>query len=591
MTIRLGFVIAAMLLVACDPQEATLPDSAVAPGKSTSPASAEAQFADTVYTNGRIYTVNEDQPWAEALAAKSGRLLVVGSGADVEAVTGDGTQVVDLGGRFVMPGINDLHHHGIDVSTTAMDPNALAIAEDQKGSPEALVAAIKEFAESHPDLPLIYAEDFADGMFPGNNGPKELLDEADRDRPIIVLSSGGHAFWGNSKAFEAAGISADTPDPEYGLIGRKPGSMEPIGGVHENAMQLFWALKDMPSRESIAAGVREHVKRVNALGITGVRIAGITQNHLEETVAADEAGELNAYHSLAFHWRTSYIAQRDQDLDLIRQQILESKSVATENVASGVLKYYADGAPASKTSYLLEDYENDPGNRSQLQMDEDLFQEEFAFWTENGITTMTHVTGDAAARSVIDAVEAAQATHGKNGVRHHMTHSVMVDPADLARLKPLGMVVDVSPAVAAPMSFHDAYKHHYGERHEQFFPARGLIDAGANFMVASDFPVGPDNPWTNIEIWTTRMNPWGNAEGTLGAQSAITLEEALKGATLAGAYGLYMEEEFGSLEAGKRATFIVLNHNLFEIPPADLSETKVVQTYFNGRLVYDASLD
>ena len=547
------------------------------------------EVADAVYTNGRIYTVDKDQPWAEALAVKDGRLLVVGSVADVEAVIGDGTEVVDLGGRFVMPGINDLHHHGIDISTTAMDPDALAIAEEAKASPEAIVAAVKEFADAHPDLPLIYAEDFPDGMFPGNNGPKELLDEASRDRPIMILSSGGHAFWGNSKALEAAGITADTPDPEYGVIGRKPGSREPIGGVHESAMQLFWALKNRPSKDSIAAGIRHHVARINGLGVTAVRIAGITQDHLDMTLAADEAGELTAYHSLAFHWRTSYIAQRDPDLDLIRQQILDSKNIATENVSAGAVKYYADGAPASKTSFLLEDYENDPGNRSKLQMDEDLFQEEFAFWTENGITTMTHVTGDAAARAVIEAVEAAQEKHGKNGVRHHMSHTVMVDPSDLPRLHPLGMVVDVSPCVAAPMTFHDAYKHHYGERHEQFFPSRGLIDAGAKFMVASDFPVGPDNPWSNIEVWTTRMNAWGEAPGTLGAHSAISLEEALEAATLTGAYGLYMEDEFGSLEAGKRATFIVLNHNLFEIPPADLSETEVLQTYFNGRLVHDAS--
>ena len=153
------------------------------------------------------------------------------------------------------------------------------------------------------------------------------------------------------------------------------------------------------------------------------------------------------------------------------------------------------------------------------------------------------------------------------------------------------MVVDVSPTVAAPMAFHDAYKHHYGDRHAQFFPSRGLIDAGAKFMVASDVPVGPDNPWSNIEVWTTRMNPWGEAPGTLGVHSAISLEEALEAATLTGAYGLYMEDEFGSLEAGKRANFIVLNHNLFEIPLADLSETEVVQTYFNGRLVHDASRD
>ena len=146
-----------------------------------------------------------------------------------------------------------------------------------------------------------------------------------------------------------------------------------------------------------------------------------------------------------------------------------------------------------------------------------MFLEEFAFWTENGVTALAHVTGDAAARAVIEAVEAAQAEHGKNGVRHHMSHTVMVDPSDLPRLQPLDMVIDVSPCVAAPMAFHDAYKHHYGDRHEQLFPARALIDAGAKLMVASDFPVGTDNPWSNIEIWTTRMNPWGEAPGTLGA--------------------------------------------------------------------------
>ena len=122
-----------------------------------------------------------------------------------------------------------------------------------------------------------------------------------------------------------------------------------------------------------------------------------------------------------------------------------------------------------------------------------------------------------------------------------------------------------------------------------FFPARALIDSGAHFAIASDFPVGSDNPWANIEIWTTRMNPYGEMPGTMGGQSAITLEEAIRAATLGGAYGLYMEEEFGSLEVGKRATFVVLNQNLFEIPPADLSETEVLQTYFNGRLVYDAA--
>jgi predicted amidohydrolase YtcJ len=545
--------------------------------------------ADVVYTNGKIYTVNESQPWAEAVAIKDGKFLQVGSNADMETLKGSETEVIDLGGRFVMPGVNDLHHHGMDLSIVSVDPNQFAIPDEKKTSPESIVQAIKEFAVANPELPYIYAEDFPDGMFPGNNGPKEMLDQVDTDRAVIVLSSGGHAHWANSKALELAGINAETDDPEYGVINRKPDTNEPSGGLHESAMQLMLNLTKKPTSNVIKEGFKHHTARINSLGITAVRIAGIMQDHLDGALELDQAGELNAYHNLAFHWRTSYIARHESDLEVIKNQIIQSKNSKSENVSSASLKYYADGAPASKTAYLLEDYENDPGNKGILQMDENLFQEEFAFWTENGITTMTHVVGDAGARSVVDAIESAQKAHGKNGVRHHITHTVMMHPDDIGRLNAMDVVVDVSPAVAAPMSFHSAYKHHYGTRHEEFFPARQLIDAGARFMVSSDFPVGPDNPWVNMEVWTTRMNPFGEEEGTLGAHSAITLKEAIRAATMGGAYGLYLENELGSIESGKRATFIILNQNLFDIPSADLSEIKVEKTVFNGRVVYELS--
>ena len=568
------------LLLGCSPKPA-----ARVPGV---PAQETVEAATAVYKNGKIYTVDSAHPWAEAVAVKDGRLIAVTTDKEIGRYIGESTKVIDLKGRFVMPGINDLHHHGGDVSLTAVDPARLALPESALETPETIVAAIKVFADAHPELKVIFVEGYPDGMFEGNNGPKELLDQVDKKRPVLVLALGGHSIWGNSVALKVAEVTAKTRDPLYGVIGRKKDSDEPNGTLHESAMGLYWRLVDMPSTENIKAGYVHHTKRINSLGITAVRIAGITQDVLEIVSSMDKEGELNAYHSLAFHWRTSYIAQMAQDYDKIKKQILNSKSFETENVASMALKYYADGAPASKTAYLLKDYENDPGNRGKLQMEEKTFDEEFQFWNKNGVTIMTHVVGDGASRAVLDAVEAAQKSDGDNGLRHHLSHSVMVDPADRPRLAQLGMVVDLSPAVAAPMAFHSAYKHHFGtERHEQFFPGRGLIDAGAKLMVASDFPVGPDNPWMNIETWTTRMNAMGEEPGKLGAGNAITLEEALEAATLSGAYGLYMEEEFGSLEVGKRATFLVLDRNPFEIPPADLSEIQVEQTYFNGRLVHE----
>lgn len=547
------------------------------------------ETADTIYTNGKIYTVNETQPWGEAVAIKDGKFIKVGTTKDVEALAGEYTTIIDLEGQFVLPGINDMHHHGNETSTDAINSNILTLTDDEKTTPEGIVAGIKKFAESHSEIQSIFVNDYANGMFPGDNGPKELLDAADNQRPIIVMSQGGHAMWGNTKALEKAGISDDTVDPEFGVIARKEGSKEPLGTVHESAMQLFWALIDNPTKAQIKEGFKHHTARINAMGITGVRIAGVMQDQLDVALEMDENNELNAYHNLAFHWRTSYIARKDPDLNVIRKQILESKNTKSKNVSSGSLKYYADGAPSSKTAFLLEDYEGDSGNRGKLQMDSELFKEEFAFWTKNGITTMTHTVGDAGTRAVLDAIEEAQKEQGKNGIRHHMTHTVMVAPSDLPRFKALGMVVDLSPAIAAPMAFHDAYKHNYGkQRHEQFFPGRGLIDAGADFMLSSDYPVGPDNPWVNIEVWTTRMHPNGAIEGTLGVQSAITLEEAIRAYTIGGAYGLYMENELGSIEIGKRASFVVLNQNLFEILPTDISETKVLKTIFNGKEVYVA---
>jgi len=330
--------------------------------------------ADMVFTNGKVYTVNEAQPWAEAVAIKDGKFLKVGTNDEVKASIGETTKVIDFDGKFVMPGINDLHHHGIDLSIVAVDPNQFAIPDEKKTSPESIVQAIKEFAEANPELPYIYAEDFPDGMFPGNNGPKELLDQVDSNRAVIVLSSGGHAHWANSKALELAGINNETEDPEYGIINRKPGTNEPSGGLHESAMQFMLKITKKPTKEIIKKGFKHHSARINGLGITAVRIAGIMQEHLDGALELDQAGELNAYHNLAFHWRTSYIARHENDLELIRKQILESKNMKSENVSSASLKYYADGAPASKTAYLLEDYKNDPGNRGKLQMDENLFR-------------------------------------------------------------------------------------------------------------------------------------------------------------------------------------------------------------------------
>ena len=185
-----------------------------------------AQQADTVYTNGRIYTVNEEQPWVEAVAIKDGKFLVVGSSEAVKAVTGDKTTVVDLGGKMAMPGLIDVHNHAMGAS---MGKANLYIKNPN--DKDAILAEIKAYAEANPELPYIRGESWNLGVFPDNSPRKELLDEIDSERPIYFYSQTGHSAWVNSKALELIGINAETKQTKQFLWDVDPKTKELTGTI------------------------------------------------------------------------------------------------------------------------------------------------------------------------------------------------------------------------------------------------------------------------------------------------------------------------------------------------------------------------
>ena len=192
---------------------------------------ANAQDADIVYTNGKIYTVNEKQPWAEAVAIKDGKFIAVGSGKDVKQHVGEKTEVVDLGGMMVMPGLIDAHHHLLTVSDGF---SHLKLNND--GGRDGLLKQIKEYAEANPDLPLVRGEQWNLGIFPDNSPRKELLDEIIPNRPAYMMSQTGHSAWVNSKALEMAGITKDTPVTQKFIYDKDSETGEPTGTIREFAM-------------------------------------------------------------------------------------------------------------------------------------------------------------------------------------------------------------------------------------------------------------------------------------------------------------------------------------------------------------------
>ena len=235
------------------------------------------QFADTVYNNGKIYTVNESQPWAEAVAIKDGKFIAVGSNTNVAALTGDKTNVVDLEGNFVMPGIFDLHTHPFITPWYGSMNLSLEKPDDAK----AILDEVRVYAKENPDKEWIIGGQWSLGVFPDDNPGKELLDEIVSDRPVALLDQTGHSMWLNSKAMELAGITSDSPTSNLIVIEKDPNTGEPSGTVREQAIQLVERVIKQATPEDYVEPIAEVFEMFASYGVTSQETAEGHQVPLE----------------------------------------------------------------------------------------------------------------------------------------------------------------------------------------------------------------------------------------------------------------------------------------------------------------------
>ena len=248
---------------------------------------AVADAADTVYTNGRIYTVNEAQPWVDAVAIKDGMFIAVGSSEDIAAVTGDGTEVVDLAGAFAMPGLIETHNH---MMATSVDKANLFI--ENPNDQDAMLEQIAAFAEANPDLSFIRGLQWNLGVFPGNSPRKELLDAIDSERPIYIYSQTGHEAWVNSKTIELIGLANREQDNQY-IWDVDPETGEPSGTIREYSMSLVEQALEPTSPERLAPEMAKLVAMFSAQGFTAMKEAGAEIWTVEAANMLDHQGKLN----------------------------------------------------------------------------------------------------------------------------------------------------------------------------------------------------------------------------------------------------------------------------------------------------------
>ena len=540
--------------------------------------------ADTVYKNGKIYTVNEKQKWAEAVAIKDGKFLKVGSDADINKLIGDSTVVIDLGGKFAMPGIHDVHVHPAYKYAYVIDGQLEFPTSSTK---EQIQTALKAHVAKHPEQMFIRGKQWAHALFQNGKMPKEFIDAAISDRPVLLVAESGHNASVNSKALELAGITKDTPNPEGGVIDRDPKTGEATGFLSEEAIGMVGKFIPIPSNESWYQGLTKGLEELREVGITSITDAKVNEGSLIGYRRLEEEGKLNMRVQTALNIH-DYAVTVSTDEDAARL-IKIRKKYESRLINTNCVKVVADGTWVSFTSLLLEPYSNNPKTRGETAIGiGPKYEAQLLEYHKDGIQFLFHAHGDGTVHAALDLIEKFQKAYPRPGVHHHISHNSLVGKEDVKRFRDLGVYADFSPALYFPSEFSPFIDPFFGEERMQtrWYPIKEFVDAGVVTGYGTDWPLGFPNPspWPNLEAMVTRKDPYGKIQKQLG--QPITLAQAIKIFTLGGAEVAMQDTLNGSIEEGKYADMIVLDRNLFEIPAENIDGTLVLNTIFEGKSVY-----
>jgi predicted amidohydrolase YtcJ len=531
--------------------------------------------ADIALKGGAIYTMDGSRSWAEAVAIRDGRIVFVGLDKDLQAHIGPATRVIDLKGRMLMPAFQDAHIHPILAGLQANSCNLEGL-----NTIEEYVAAIKKYADAHPDEAWITGGGWLMSAFgPGGIAGRELIDAVVPDRPVYLESSDGHTVWVNTKTLEIAGITNETPDPPDGRIDRDRHGAA-IGSLQEGAGALVPVPPATDARRQ--EGLRYSVKLLNGYGITAVQDANVGEPDLKAYKAVDATGELSLRVVASILWEGDKGLEQIADIKRLRTQYTAG------HVDAGTVKIFQDGVMENYTATMLEPYLI-PGNVRGIPMvDPDRLKEFVTRLDADGFQVHFHAIGDAATRQALDAIEAARSANGDLGHRHHISHLELIDPADIPRFRELGVVANFQPLWAyADEYITDLTIPFIGpNRSKWLYPIGSVYRSGAVVAFGSDWSVSSANPFEEIETAVTRMGALGDTNVPFIPEQRIDLPEAIAAFTINAAFVNRLEKQTGSIEVGKLADLIVLDQNPFAIPPEKISDTQALVTLFEGEAVH-----
>ncbi|RNI21315.1 amidohydrolase [Flexivirga caeni] len=544
--------------------------------------------ADLILYGGHVRTGLRDQ-LHQAVAVLNGRIVAVGTNAQLHELRGPHTVSLDLRDRLVLPGFQDAHIHPVEGGLTRQQCDL----HEQATAPEYL-AAICEYARSHPAAPWIVGGGWSMDAFPGGVPHRSPLDAVVQDRPVFLPNRDGHSTWVNSRALELAGIDERTPDPPDGRIERDPDGM-PTGVLHEGAARLVSGLLPPLTAQDRRAGLLAGQRYLHSLGITGWQDAIVggdvaEQDSYQTYCDAAASGELTARVVGALWW------ERSRGLDQLPELIARRDASRIGRFAATSVKLMVDGVLETRTAAMRTPYLQADGSPSadvgMSFLDAETLREIVVEIDAAGLQAHFHAIGDRAVRDALDAVEAARIINGNNDTRPHIAHLQVVHPDDRVRFALTGVAANAQPLWACyePQMTQLTIPQLGPERAGWQYPFADLHHSGAVLAAGSDWPVSTPNPLEEIHVAVNRRAIDTPCEPAFLPEQALTLHEAVAAFTIGSAHVNHLDQLTGTLQVGKRADFAVLDRDIFTEPADRIGEAVVDLTFVDGDLVFERNV-
>jgi predicted amidohydrolase YtcJ len=554
----------------------------------------DAAAADMVLVNGRVFLADSANTVVQALAVKDGKVQAAGSDAEVRALAGTRTRVIDLGGKLVTPGFNDAHIHIAEGGGALLEVDltgATSLAEIERRVREAVSrSAPGEWIQGRGwDQTRLPASELGPGGWP----TKDALDRAAPNNPVVLSRVDGHTSWANSLALRIAGITRSTPNPPGGEIVRDPRTGEATGILKEGpARSLVTTKVPSPGPAQIRRQIRAAMELAARTGVTSVQtdVSPITSGSFDENDPALPAAfrvfqELAREDSLTFRVY-AWVPLTREFIAAFRRLGIRAP-YGDEWVRLGMVKGYTDGSLGSRSAYMLEPYSDAPGVRGLPQHTDAGLDSLVDAADAAGLQVILHAIGDAANRQALNAFEHAARVNPAHERRHRIEHAQVVALSDIPRFRQLGVIASMQPTHATS-DMRWAEQRIGPERIKGAYAWRSMLNAGATVVFGTDFPVEPIRPVEGIYSAVTRQSREepGTPPGGWHPEEKLTREEAIRLYTATPAFGEWQERVKGTLRPGMLADFVIWSADLLTIPEREILNAEPVMTVVGGRVVY-----